>query len=139
MTTTHSSRKHFLKKNLHLSSYLGHQVIIRGNLAKRIPITRRAQLGFWMPAAFSGQPRAGPNPSRTILRATSCLLTAAVSEHTYLKTILLSFAFTSCWVDSESKGNSSRGTELNWNAPTLTCSGRQRAQGLRAGSGHKHS
>ena len=78
------------------------------------------------------------NPSRAILRAVSIALTAAVSDCTYLKTILLISAFTSCWVENASKGNSRRGAELNWMAPTLTCSGRQRAQGLSTESGHKH-
>lgn len=50
------------------------------------------------------------------------------SNHTYLKTILLIFAFTSCWVENESNGNSRQGVELDWNAPTLTGSGRHGAQ-----------
>lgn len=68
-----------------------------------------------------------------ILRAAGVTLTTVVSDHTYLKIILLIFAFTSCWVENESKGNSRWGVELNWNAPTLTCSRRQWAQGPETG------
>lgn len=125
---------------LHLSSHL-RQYVIRGSFEQGILITRRAPLGFWKPdhspLSLCGV-KSRCNSSKAILRAASIALIAAVSDCTYLKTILLIFPFTPCWVENASKGNSRRGTELNWTAPTLTCSGRQRARGLRAGSSHKH-
>lgn len=130
----------FFFLNLHLSSHLRYYVI-RGSFEQGILTTHCAPLGFWKlghSPLFLCAVKSRHNPSRAILRAASIALIAAVSDCTYLKTILLIFAFTSCWVEKASKGNSRRGAELNWTAPTLTCSGRQRAQGLRAGSSHKH-
>lgn len=60
-------------------------------------------------------------------------------NHTYLKTILFICAFTSCRVENESKENSRRGVEPNWNAPTLTCRKRQWPRGPRLESHYKHS
>lgn len=77
------------------------------------------------------QPCLGPTApfKGAILRAAGFIPARAAFAHTYLKTILFTCAFTSCWDENESKGNSRRGTELNCRAPTLTCSRRQRVRG----------
>lgn len=62
------------------------------------------------------------------MRAAGSIRSTAGLDHTYLKTMLFMFAFTSRGDENESKGNSRRGTEPNCRAPTLTCSRRQRAR-----------
>lgn len=96
------------------------------------------------PLCSAGVLEAGPQPSlklispfRSELKSSWLPPNPVASNHTYLKTILQIFAFTSCWVENESNGNSRQGVELDWNAPTLTCSGRHGAQ--RSQSGVKSS
>lgn len=122
--------KYFFFLNLHLSSHLRHYVI-RGSFEQGILTTSTVHplaSGSWpQPSSFSVKSRVGTTLQGAILRAASIALIAAVSDCTYLS-ILLIFAFTSCWVEKASKGEfqTRGGTELT--APTLTCSGRQRAQ-----------
>lgn len=126
--STQQKQKDFLFYLALLNAHPGRcYVIMRSSPERGILITDCASLVL----EAKPQPALGPiTPFEgAILRAAGCVLTPAASHHTYLKTILLILAFTSCCDERASKGNSSRGVELNCIAPTRTCRRRQRAQG----------